>query len=59
VAPAQAPAGLCPRGASALEGWTVPVERPFIERIKAEAEANHVTVTEVMNRIIRHYYAGG
>jgi hypothetical protein len=32
------------------------VEKPFIERIKAEAE--HVTLTEVMNRIIRRYYAG-
>jgi hypothetical protein len=41
------------------ERWTLHVEKPFIERIKAEAEAEHVTVTEVINRIIRHYYAGG
>jgi hypothetical protein len=40
------------------ERWTLHVEKPFIERIKAEAEAEHVTVTEVINRIIRHYYAG-
>jgi hypothetical protein len=39
------------------ERWTLHIERPFIERIKAEAEAEHVTVTEVINRIIRHYYA--
>jgi hypothetical protein len=38
------------------ERWTVHVEKPFIERIKAEAEMEHVTVTEVINRIIRHYY---
>jgi hypothetical protein len=41
------------------ERWTLHIEKPFIERIKAEAEAEHVTVTEVINRIIRHYYAGG
>jgi transposase len=41
------------------ERWTLHVERPFIAKIKAEAEAEHVTVTEVINRIIRHYYAGG
>jgi hypothetical protein len=40
------------------ERWTVHVEKPFIEKIKAEAEAEHVTVTEIINRIIRHYYAG-
>jgi hypothetical protein len=40
------------------ERWTLPIERPFIARIKAEAEAEHVTVTEVINRIIRHYYEG-
>jgi hypothetical protein len=40
------------------ERWTLHVEKPFIERVKAEAEAEHVTVTEVINRIIRHYYAG-
>jgi hypothetical protein len=40
------------------ERWTLHVERPFIARIKAEAEAGHVTVTEVINRIIRHYYEG-
>jgi hypothetical protein len=40
------------------ERWTLHIEKPFIERIKAEAEAEHVTVTEVINRIIRHYYAG-
>ena len=39
------------------ERWTLYVEKPFIERIKAEAEAEHVKVTEVINRIIRHYYA--
>lgn len=41
------------------ERWTLHIEKPFIERIKAEAETEHVTVTEVINRIIRHYYAGG
>jgi hypothetical protein len=40
------------------ERWTLHIEKPFIERIKAEAEAEHVTVTEIINRIIRHYYAG-
>jgi lambda repressor-like predicted transcriptional regulator len=40
------------------ERWTMHIERPFITRIKAEAEAEHVTVTEVINRIIRHYYEG-
>jgi hypothetical protein len=40
------------------ERWTLHVEKPFIEKIKAEAEAEHVTVTEIINRIIRHYYAG-
>ena len=40
------------------ERWTLHIERPFIEKIKAEAEAEHVTVTEIINRIIRHYYAG-
>jgi len=40
------------------ERWTLHIEKPFIERIKAEAESEHVTVTEVINRIIRHYYAG-
>jgi hypothetical protein len=40
------------------ERWTLHIEKPFIERIKAEAEAEHVTVMEVINRIIRHYYAG-
>jgi hypothetical protein len=39
--------------------WTLHIEKPFIEKIKAEAEAEHVTVTEIINRIIRHYYAGG
>ena len=39
--------------------WTLHVERPFIAKIKAEAEAEHVTVTEMINRIIRHYYRGG
>jgi hypothetical protein len=38
--------------------WTLHIEKPFIEKIKAEAEAEHVTVTEIINRIIRHYYAG-
>jgi hypothetical protein len=38
------------------ERWTLHIEKPFIARIKAEAEAEHVTVTEVINRIIRHYY---
>jgi hypothetical protein len=38
------------------ERWTLHIEKPFIEKIKAEAEAEHVTVTEVINRIIRHYY---
>jgi hypothetical protein len=38
------------------ERWTLHVEKPFIEKIRAEAEAEHVTVTEVINRIIRHYY---
>ena len=41
------------------ERWTLHIEKPFIARIKAEAEAEHVTVTEIINRIIRHYYAGG
>jgi hypothetical protein len=41
------------------ERWTLHIEKPFIERIKAEAEAEHVTVTEIINRIIRNYYAGG
>ena len=36
----------------------VECEKLFIEKIKAEAEAEHVTVTEVINRVIRHYYAG-
>jgi hypothetical protein len=40
------------------ERWTLHIEKPFIEKIKAEAEAEHVTVTEVINRIIRHYYTG-
>jgi transcriptional regulator with XRE-family HTH domain len=40
------------------ERWTLHIERPFIARIKGEAEAEHVTVTEVINRIIRHYYEG-
>src|SRR5688572_27116302 len=40
------------------ERWTLHIEKPFIEKIKAEAEAEHVTVTEIINRIIRHYYAG-
>jgi hypothetical protein len=41
------------------ERWTLHIETPFIAKIKAEAEAEHVTVTEMINRIIRHYYAGG
>jgi len=41
------------------ERWTLHIEKPFIAKIKAEADAEHVTVTEVINRIIRHYYAGG
>ena len=40
------------------ERRTLHIEKPFIEKIKGEAEAEHVTVTEVINRIIRHYYAG-
>jgi hypothetical protein len=40
------------------ERWTLHIEKPFIEKIKAEAEAEHVTVTEIINRIIRQYYAG-
>jgi transcriptional regulator with XRE-family HTH domain len=36
--------------------WTLHIERPFIARIKGEAGAEHVTVTEVINRIIRYYY---
>ena len=40
------------------ERWTLHIEKPFIARVKAEAEAEHVTVTEVINRIIRHYYEG-
>jgi DNA-binding transcriptional MerR regulator len=40
------------------ERWTLHIEKPFIEKIKGEAEAEHVTVTEIINRIIRHYYAG-
>jgi hypothetical protein len=43
---------------SPTERWTLHIEKPFIEKIKAEAEAEHVTVTEIINRIIRHYYAG-
>lgn len=38
------------------ERWTLHVEKPFIQRVKAEADAEHVTVTELINRIIRHYY---
>lgn len=41
------------------ERWTLHIEKPFIERIKSESEAEHVTVTEIINRIIRHYYASG
>ena len=41
------------------ERWTLHIEKPFIEKIKAEAEAEYVTVTEIINRIIRHYYASG
>jgi hypothetical protein len=41
------------------ERWTLHIEKPFIEKIKAEAEAEHVTVTELINRIIRHYYTSG
>jgi hypothetical protein len=41
------------------ERWTLHIEKPFIEKIKAEAEAEHETVTEIINRIIRHYYAKG
>jgi hypothetical protein len=40
------------------ERWTLHIAKPFIAKIKAEAEAEHVTVTEVINRIIRHYSAG-
>jgi len=40
------------------ERWTLHIEKPFIEKIKAEAEAEHVTVTEIINRIIWHYYSG-
>jgi hypothetical protein len=40
------------------ERWTLHIEKPFIEKIKAEAEAEHVTMTEVINRMIRHYYEG-
>jgi hypothetical protein len=40
------------------ERWTLHIEKPFIEKIRAEAEAEHVTVTEIINRIIRHYYVG-
>jgi hypothetical protein len=43
---------------AAMERWTLHIERPFIARIKAEAEAEHVTVTKVINRSIRHYYRG-
>jgi hypothetical protein len=43
---------------AAMERWTLHIERPFIACIKAEAEAEHVTVTKVINRIIRHYYRG-
>jgi hypothetical protein len=43
---------------ASTERWTLHIEKPFIERIKAEAEAEHVTVTEIINRIIRHYYPG-
>jgi hypothetical protein len=38
------------------ERWTLHIEKPFIEKVKAEAEVEHVTVTEIINRIIRHYY---
>jgi hypothetical protein len=38
------------------ERWTLHIERPFIEKIKAEAKAEHATITEVINRIIRHCY---
>jgi hypothetical protein len=40
------------------ERWTLHIAKPFIEKIKAEAEAEPVTVTEVIHRIIRHDYAG-
>ena len=43
---------------ASTERWTLHIEKPFIEKIKAEAEAEHVTVTEIINRIIRHYYEG-
>ena len=32
------------------------LKSPSLRRLKAEAEAEHVTVTEIINRIIRHYY---
>jgi hypothetical protein len=38
------------------ERWAPHIEKPFIEKIKADAETEHVTVTEVINRIIRSYY---
>jgi hypothetical protein len=41
------------------ERWTLHIEKPFIEKIKGEAEAEHVTVTEIINRVIRRYYANG
>jgi hypothetical protein len=41
------------------ERWTLHIERPFIERIKHEAESEHITHTELINRIIRFYYASG
>jgi hypothetical protein len=32
---------------AATERWTLHIEQPFIIRIKAEAKAEHVTVTKV------------
>jgi len=36
--------------------WTLHIEKLSIARMKSKAKAEHVTVTEVINRIIRHYY---
>jgi hypothetical protein len=51
--------GVANESPAPTERWTLHIEKPFIERIKAEAESEHVTVTEVINRIIRHYYSSG
>jgi hypothetical protein len=59
-----------PGGAGASTSWPKPMTPRLLpsdgpahreavhHSYKAEADAEHVTVTEVINRIIRHYYEG-